>query len=139
MLMSLRIDLHNPGYRFFFVDKRDAENGAICPKQIIFQEKLNICYLTESLLIENIWSSSKVIDFIWMLFCFLWKCCLLNANAKCYASYQYCYTNACLAMVQKHILKIWDDSVVNKRLSLCLNIFISFNLRFSWIGNDALW
>ena len=53
MLMSLRIDLHNPGYRFFFVVKRDAENGAICPKQIIFQEKLDICYVTESLLIET--------------------------------------------------------------------------------------
>jgi hypothetical protein len=37
---------------------------------------------------------------------------------KCYASYQYSYTNACFAMVQKHILKIWDDSVVKKRLSL---------------------
>ena len=58
--MSLLIDLHNPGYLGFFIAKRDAENGAICPKQIIFQEKLSICYLTESLLIENIWSSSKV-------------------------------------------------------------------------------
>ena len=78
------------GFSFFFlVAKRDAENGAICPKQIIFQEKLNICY-QQSLLIENIWSSSKVNYFIWMLFWFLWKCCLLNANvnanAKCYAS-----------------------------------------------------
>ena len=48
--------------------------------QIIFLEKLNICYLTESLLIENIWSSSKVNYFIWLLFWFLWKCCLLNAR-----------------------------------------------------------
>jgi hypothetical protein len=46
--MSLLIDLHNPGYRGFFIAKRDAENGAICPKQIIFQEKLNICYLRVS-------------------------------------------------------------------------------------------
>jgi hypothetical protein len=43
-------------------------------------EKLNICYLTESLLIENIQSFSKVNYFIWMLFLFLWKCCLLNAR-----------------------------------------------------------
>ena len=42
--------------------KRDEQNGAISPTQIIFLEKL--CYLTESLLIENIRSSSKVNDFI---------------------------------------------------------------------------
>ena len=47
---------------FFLVAKHDAENGPISPAQIIFQEKLNICYLTESLLIENIRSSSKVND-----------------------------------------------------------------------------
>ena len=101
--------------------------------------KLNICYLTESLLIENIRSSSKVNDFIWMLFWFLWKCCLLNARLNAMLGYQYSYTNACVAMVEKHILKIWDDSVVNKRLSLRANIFISFHLRFSWIVNVALW
>ena len=64
----------------FFLAKRDEQNGAISPTQIIFLEKLNICYLTESLLIENIRSSSKVNDFIWMLFLFLWKCYLLNAR-----------------------------------------------------------
>ena len=48
----------------FLVAKHDAENRAISPAQIIFQEKLNICYLTESLLIENIQSSSKVNYFI---------------------------------------------------------------------------
>ena len=67
-------------FSFFFLAKRDEQNGAISPTQIIFLEKLNICYLTESLLIENIQSSSKVNYFIWMLFLFLWKCCLLNAK-----------------------------------------------------------
>jgi hypothetical protein len=38
----------------FFSAKRDEQNGAISPTQAIFLEKLNICYLTESLLIENI-------------------------------------------------------------------------------------
>ena len=57
-----------------FLAKRDEQNGAISPTQIIFLEKLNICYLTESLLIENIRSSSKVNYIIWMLFLFLWKC-----------------------------------------------------------------
>jgi hypothetical protein len=101
-------------------------------------EKLNICYLTESLLIENIWSSSKVNYFIWMLFLFLWKCCMLYARLNAMLGYQYSSTNACLAMVQKHILKIGDDSVVNKRLSLRANIFISFHLRFLWTVNVAL-
>ena len=40
-------------FLFFLVAKRDAPNGPISPTQKIFQEKLNICYLTESLLIEN--------------------------------------------------------------------------------------
>ena len=111
-------------FGFFLVAKRDEQNGAISPTQRIFQEKRNICYLTESLLIENIWSSSKANDFIWILFWFLWKCCMLKDRHNPMLGYQYCYTNACLAMVQKYILKIWDDSVVNKRLSLYLFHFI---------------
>ena len=100
--------------------------------------KLNICYLTESLLIENIWSSSKVNDFIWILFCFLWKCCPLNATL-----------NATLAIntVTQMLVLLWlksifwksEMSVVNKRLSLRASIFISFHLRFSWIVNVVLW
>ena len=92
-------------FRVFLVAKRDAQKGAISPKQIIFQEKLNICYLTESLLIENIWSSSKVNDFIWMFICFLWKCCMLNVRHNPMLGFQYCYTNACFAMVEKHIFE----------------------------------
>ena len=69
--------LHFP---VFFLAKRDEQNGAISSTHILFLEKMNICYLTKSLVIENIWSSSKVNYFIWMLFLFLWKCCLLNAR-----------------------------------------------------------
>jgi hypothetical protein len=43
--------------------------------------KLNICYLTESLLIENIRSSSKVND--WMFLLAFVKMLPANANAKC--------------------------------------------------------
>ena len=44
-----------------------------------------------------------------------------------------------LLWLRSIFLKIWDDSVVNKRLSLRASIFISFHLRFSWIVNVALW
>ena len=57
-------------FQIFLLAKRDEQNGAISLTQIIFLEKMNICYLTESLVIENIRSSSKVNYFIWMLFLF---------------------------------------------------------------------